>query len=205
MVARGLTLVIVLVGLAAPVVAEPIAYKGRIITVGPSPRAAACVELVRKGIDLVDGLPARLKGLGGKVRDLRCNPLPAEARHDRSEDNVTGIYMMESKDEAKGHILFRRDPAYISGGNVAVSLVTNGVYAQRHRDWIEAKKQAGKSSEARAKAERLEKIVTKSDIDLVVKAECELLDAQYGVLKALGEDANKLAGLSRFMARRGCD
>lgn len=199
-------LVVVVVGISiGGAAAEAIEYRGRVITEGASPQAAACVDLVRKGIDLVEGLPAAYRALGQRIKDLRCDPLPNEARHSSVEDNTTGVYMMESKDEAKGHIAFRRDPAFQSAREIALSLVGNGVYARRHQDWISAKKQARSSPEARAKAERLEKIITKSDLNLTVKAECENMDAVYGTLKALGEDANKLSGLSKLMLRRGCE
>lgn len=186
---------------------QVIDYRNRVITMGGSPRASACLAVVKRGIDMVETLPPKLKSLGQKVKSLRCDPLPADAPHTRAEDNVTGIYVMESRDEARGHILFRRDPNYLEASNIAVSLVGNGIYAQRHSDLIEGKRQLAKSPNPalQAKVDRLQKIVSKSDMDLTVKAECELLDAQYGTLKALGADPRDLSGLSKFMLRRGCE
>lgn len=187
--------------------AEGVEYRGRSIVVGASPRAGACVDLVRKGIDLVEGMPANLRALGKEITRLRCDPVGPDARATSSADNTTGVYVIESKDEAKGHIVFRRDPAYLAASNIAMSLVGNGVYARRHREWVEGRHKLAKSGDPalKAKVERLEKIMTKSDLDLVVKAECELLDTQYQTMKALKSDQQDLSALSRLMLRRGCD
>lgn len=197
------------IGLAVVVAAQAQAmdYRGRSIALGASPRAATCAELVRKGIDLVEGMPANLRALGKEVTQLRCEPVPPDARNTGSGDNTTGVYVMESKDEAKGHIVFRRDPAYLAASNVALSLVGNGIYARRHREWVEGRHKLATSNDPalRAKVERLDKIMTKSDINLVVKAECELLDVQYQAMKALKSDPADLSTLSKLMLRRGCE
>lgn len=187
--------------------AQALEYRGRTITATESPRAAACVDLVRKGIDLAEGLPANLRALGREVTRLRCDPVPPGAQGTSTQDNTTGVYMMESKDEARGYIVFRRDPAYQAASSVAQSLVGNGVYARRHREWVEGRKALAKSNDPalKAKVERLEKIVTKSDLTLTVKAECELLDVHFQTMKALKADPQDITALSRLMMRRGCD
>ncbi|MGE5475931.1 MAG: hypothetical protein ACM3Q1_04700 [Bacteroidales bacterium] len=187
--------------------ADGIDYRGRTITQGASPSAAACVALVRKGIDLVEGMPANLRSLGKEVTRLRCDPVTPGAQGTGTVDNTTGTYVLESREEAKGFILFRRDPAALAASNVAMSLIGNGVYARRHREWVEGRRKLAKSNDPalKAKVERLEKIMTKSDVNLTVKAECELLDVQYQTMKALKADAEDLSALSRLMLRRGCD
>lgn len=192
---------------AATAWAEGGDYKGRTIVLSNSPAAGACAALVRKGIDLVEGMPANLRSLGKEVTRLRCDPVPPGAQGTSTADNTTGTYVIESKDEAKGFIVFRRDPAYLAASNVALSLVGNGVYARRHREWVEGRRKLESSNDPalKAKVERLEKIMTKSDVNLAVKAECELLDTQYQAMKALKSDPEDLSKLSRFMMRRGCD
>jgi hypothetical protein len=192
---------------AAAARAEGTDYRGRTIVQGASPSAAACVALVRKGIDLVEGMPANLRSLGKEVTRLRCDPVMPGAQGTGAVDNTTGTYVIESREEAKGFILFRRDPASLAASNVAMSLIGNGVYARRHREWVEGRRKLAKSNDPalKAKVERLEKIMTKSDVNLTVKAECELLDVQYQTMKALKADAEDLSGLSRLMLRRGCD
>lgn len=182
-------------------------YKGRTIALGNSPTASACAALVRKGIDLVESMPANLRSLGKEVTRLRCDPVTPGAQGTTTVDNTTGTYVIESKDEAKGFIVFRRDPAYLAASNVAMSLVGNGVYARRHREWVEGRRKLANSSDPalKAKVERLEKILTKSDVNLAVKAECELLDVQYQTMKALKSDPEDMSKLSRLMLRRGCD
>lgn len=193
--------------LAAGAAAQAADYRGRTIDLGDSPRAAACADLVRKGVDLVEGLPAHLRSLGKEVTRLRCEPVGPGARNTGSADNTTGVYVIESKDEARGQIVFRRDPAYLAASNIAISLVGNGVYARRHREWVEGRRKLAKANDPalRAKVERLEKIITKSDVNLAVKAECELLDTQFQTMKALKSDPEDISALSRFMMRRGCD
>lgn len=196
-----------LVMLMAAAQAQALDYRGRTITLGASPRAAACADLMRKGIDLVEGMPANLRALGKEVTELRCEPVPADARNTGSADNTTGVYVLESKDEAKGHIVFRRDPAFLAASSIAISLVGNGVYARRHREWVDGRRKLAKSDDPalKAKVERLDKIMTKSDINLVVKAECELLDTQYQTMKSLKSDPGDLSALSKLMLRRGCE
>lgn len=199
--------IVVLALTSVGALAQTTDYRGRTIALSASPRAAACADLVRKGIDLVEGMPANLRSLGKEVTRLRCDPVGPDAHGTTSADNTTGVYVIESKDEARGHIVFRRDPAYLAAGNIAMSLVGNGVYARRHREWVEGRHKLAKSSDPalKAKVERLEKTMTKSDINLTVKAECELLDVQYQAMKALKSDPQDLSALSRLMLRRGCD
>lgn len=103
---------------------EPVSYKGRIIAVGDSPAASECLNMLRRGIDLVEGLPAGLRGLGGEVKALRCDP-PSNPTND-PRDNVTGVYVRKG-----GFIDFRRNPAFLSPAKYALALVSNGVYASQ--------------------------------------------------------------------------
>lgn len=185
--------------------AHALDYRGRTISVGPSPDAEACIDLVRKGIDLVEQLPAPIRKLGAMVTDLRCNPVAAKAEKTSVYDNTTGVYVMESEDQPKGFIVFRRSPGFQSPQDIALSLVGNGVYAKRHRDWIEARSKA-KSGDRAAEQRyaRLTSIVTRSDLKAVVMAECENLDATYQTLKALDSDPKRLSALSNMAFRRGC-
>lgn len=204
---RGIVAAVVLLLAALPAQGQDgIQYRGRVITLGGSPRAAACLELVKKGLDMAETLPAKWRALSGKVRQLHCNPLPAEAVHSHVADDVTGVYVVDRDDPAKSAIVFRRDPTFVSARDIVLSLVGNGVYAQRALDLAEGRRQLAKSGDPalKARVERLEKIVSKSDLDLTVKAECENMEAVYGTMKALGADPNDLSGLSKFMLRRGC-
>ncbi|MGE5518167.1 MAG: hypothetical protein ACM31D_20380 [Bacteroidota bacterium] len=204
---RAVVVTLGLISCATAAWADGDEYKGRTIALGNSPKASACAALVRNGIDLVENMPANLRSLGKEVTRLRCDPVAPGAQATTTVDNTTGTYVIESKDEAKGFIVFRRDPAYLAASNVAMSLVGNGVYARRHREWVEGRRKLANSSDPalKAKVERLEKILTKSDVDLTVKAECELLDVQYQTMKALKSDPEDMSKLSRLMLRRGCD
>lgn len=185
--------------------AQALDYRGRTISVGPSPDAEACVDLVRKGIDLVERLPAPMRKLGAMVTDLRCNPVAAKAEKTSAYDNTTGVYVMESEEQAKGFIVFRRSPGFQAPQDIALSLVGNGVYAKCHHDWIEARAKAkGGDPAAKDRYALLTSIVTKSDLKAVTKAECENLDASYQTLKALDPDPKRLSAISHQAFRRGC-
>jgi hypothetical protein len=180
-------------------------YRGRSIEVGPTPEASACVELVRKGIDLVETLPADLRKLGGMITDLRCDPAPPKATNTSAYDNTTGVYVWESKTEPKGHIVFRRGPNFQAPSDVALSLVGNGVYARQHRDWIDARqKAAAGDAAAKARLAYWDSVFTKSDRKAAVKADCENMDAAYQTMKALGADSRKLSGMASLALRHGC-
>jgi len=177
--------------------AEPVTYKGRIIVLGDSPAAAQCLDLAKKGIDMVEGLPAKLRILGNAVKEMKCDP-PRGSGEVR--DNVVGIYTMTSKTEAKGYIDFRRNPAFLSAAQYAVSTVTNGIYAGWHRTYV----QAAKDPAQRDKAQRLEAILTKRDLAGAVKAECEILATTHDTMTALDLDPRHISGLSRVMRDRNC-
>lgn len=200
---RRFTLSLMVLGLALPgQAAESVTYKGRTIQVGDSSAAAHCLTLVRRGIDMVDGLPAKLKTLGGAVKQLKCDPPQRSSNETR--DNVTGVYTMTSRAEVLGYVDFRRNPASVSAAEVAASLVTNGIYAGWHRSYVEASRKAASDSAARDTARRLEAVLTKGDLKAVIRAECEILTTAYQTAKALDMDPRQLTGLGRVMRERSC-
>lgn len=199
---RRVMLAIVVAGLAGPGQAgEAVVYKGRTIQVGDTPAAGQCLTLVRRGIDMAEGLPPRLKALGGAVKQLKCDPPRGS---NETNDNVTGAYMMTSRTEALGYIDFRRNPASMAPANVATSLVTNGIYAGWHRAYVEARRRAAADPAARDQAQRLEAILSRGDLKAVIRAECDILSASYDTYKALDMDPRKLTAMGRVMRDRGC-
>jgi len=204
---RGLALLVVL-ALAArtSVAAEVVSYKGYTITGSPADDDGAFFQMVKTGIDMVDGLPQRLRSLGQLVRDLRYLPAGAAGADRGGLDDVTAVYIIETLDEARGHIAFRRDTGHLAPLHIALSLVGNGVHAKRHRDYVDARrKAAAEASDAnRARAAYLEKLVKRTDLNLVAQAECENMAAIRDTLRALDGDARQIEGISRLMDRRNC-
>lgn len=188
-----------LASLSAAPAEEAIAYRGFTLRGAPSGDSTAFFEVARKGIDMVASLPPRLRALGSLTRDIRYLPVPAAAPGRRADDDITCIYTMASADEAAAYIGCHRNPIYLDAASVAVSLIGNGVYAQRHRDYLDAKRKGDV-----AKAERLGKIVKKTDIDLTVKAECEVFAAYRDTIKALDLDHRAVEGINRLMYDRNC-
>lgn len=195
---RLLGLMTALALLALPAQAgEAVSYKGRTILTGDSTASAQCVELTKKGIDMVEGLPARLKSLGNAVKDMKCDP-PRGSGEVR--DNTVGVYTMTSKTEPQGYIDFRKKPASLSAAHYAVSMVTNGIYAGWHRAYV----QAAKDPAQRDKAQKLEAILTKSDLSGVVRAECDILTTTRDTLQALDMDPRQISAVARLMRERNC-
>lgn len=179
-------------------------YRGHTIRLNDSPQAAQCAAMVRKGIDLLDTLSPRLRALGHEVKDLRCEPTPPNATNTRAQDSVVGVYTVDGPNDPGGRIIFRRNPDASAANLVALSLVGNGVYARRQREYNEGKRHPSSSPAVRARMDWLEKVVTKSDINLVLRAECENMDATYEALKALDPDPRQLSALNRVMRERNC-
>jgi hypothetical protein len=182
-----------------PLSAETIDYKGRKITVPDGGKNELFLESIRKAIDIVEKMPPKLKALGGLITDLRYDPTPSDATNTSAYQNITGVYIVESKESLKGHIQFFRSPVYASPANYAKSIVGNGVYRQRHAKYIEARKTGDK-----AYMDYYENIVTKKDLKLTLKAECEVMDVDIGVTKALEMDPKLINALTKERSNRGC-
>jgi hypothetical protein len=192
---------------AFPAVAAPaIEYRGHTILPGDAPQSAQCVAMVRRGIDLLDTLPPHLRSLGHEVKDLRCEPTPPNASNTRFEDSVVGVYTIEGLSDPGGRIVFRRNPNASAAALVAISLVGNGVYARRHREYNEGRRRLAQSNDPalRARVEWLEKVLSRSDLDLAVQAECENLDARYQVASLLDPWPRDLGDLAKIMRERNC-
>ncbi len=185
-------------GLTFPAAAAPVSYKGRTIVMGDSAAASQCLELVKKGIDMADTLPPKLKSLGSAVKDLKCDPPRMGSNEVR--DNVVGVYTMTSKTEAKGFIDFRRSPASLTAAQYTVALVVDGVYAGWHRDSVRAAKDPAQGDKAR----HLETILTKGNLSDVLNAECVILSTTRDTLQALDLDPRHASGVARTMRERNC-
>lgn len=189
-----------------PVRAETISYRGRTIAMPDGGNNALFEEHIRKAIDMVESLPPKYKTLGNYIKDLRYKPLPANATNTAAYENIVGTYVIESKDAVKGHIMFPRNPAFLAPANYAMSLVTNGVYYQWHSKYVEARQRMGKSPNEQAKSDLAyyEALLGKKDLNLVIKAECEIMDVTIGTMKSLGLDAKKIDATTKERNNRGC-
>jgi hypothetical protein len=157
---------------------ETVSYKGRSIAVGDSRAAAQCLTLLRLGIDMVEGLPAKLRGLGGAVKTLRCDPPPTQSN--TVVDNTVGVYVRDGGPGGRGFIDFRRNPAFLSGASYAMSLVSNGVYAS------EPHAAGGNQGAARQ------------------QQECRIMKVEFDTAKALDLDPRMVDGYGKRMMGRGC-
>jgi hypothetical protein len=180
----------------AAAAAETVAYKGRSIEVGDSKAAATCLGLLRKAIDMVEGMPPRLRAMGATVKTLRCNPGPGSAE---LKDNVTGVYTHGRLDDPKVFIDFPRNPVYVAPGEMAVALVANSVYARWHNQYRDAKRRG-----ATAEADRLARIIDHQDLDANLKAECEVMAVQIEALTALKWDDKRVSAMRKAYVRRNC-
>ncbi|CAA7620573.1 conserved exported hypothetical protein [Candidatus Terasakiella magnetica] len=197
-----LSLALALTGLPMTASAvESVPYKGRIIQVGDSPAAKQCVEMARKAIDMVEGLPSHLKMLGHAVKDLKCDP-PRESG--AYLDNVIGVYTMTSKTEPRGYIDFRTNPAFRSPAQFAISIVNNGIYAGWHRSYIQASHQAAADPAAREKARQLEALLSKGDLGAVARAECDFLAVTRETIQALDLGERQISAIGKSMRNRNC-
>lgn len=179
--------------------AENFTYKGRSVTMPDGGRNAVFEETIRKAIDMAETLPPKYKSLAAQVSDLRYEPLPSDATGTKGYQNVTGTYVIESKDSLKGHISFYRNPAFLSPANYVLSLVGNGIYRQRHAKFVEAKSKGDKAT-----ADYYETIFAKKDLKLTLKAECEIMDSELGVMKALALDPKLIDATAKERNNRGC-
>lgn len=199
---RSTSLAAVLLLLAAhPAWAESFTYKGRNVTMPDGGRNAMFEDYIRKAIDMAETLPPKYKSLAAQVTDLRYEPIPSDATDTTAHQNVTGTYVIESKDSLKGHISFYRNPAFISPSNYVMSLVGNGIYRQRHAKYVEAQKKGDKAQIDYYEAIMMGK---KKDLKLALKAECEIMDTEIGVMKALALDPKRIDAMTKERNNRGC-
>ena len=190
---------------ARPLSERQVEYRGHTISLSDAPQARQCAAMVRQGIDMAEDLPADLRALSREVRELHCDPTPVNATRTKAEDSITGVYTIESLEADHGVIVFRRNPAYLAASSIAISMVSNGVYARRHREWRESgAKHAKASPELRSRHEWLGKVLSKSDLDLTLRAECEVLDAEYFARKALDNYPKDMSMISKSQLERGC-
>lgn len=157
---------------------QQVPYKGRTITVGDSPAASECLIMLRKGIDMVEGLPPHLRSLGGELKSLRCDPPPTTGNE--ASDTVVGVYVRHSPTDGHGYIDFRRNPAFLAPYSYTLSLIGNGIYASQ---------QALPTDNLGASRQHLE---------------CKILMTELEAIRALKLDPRMIDGYSKEINQRGC-
>jgi hypothetical protein len=175
-------------------------YKGRTLQGYPGADNEAFFALVKKGIDLSEGLPPRLKQQAAMVPVIRHRP--AFRYGESAVRDIMMVYTADMETPDRSYAAFQSNPQQVSAADVAIGLVGSGTYHLFNR---EAAQLSGRSdAESKRRVAYLRGMVEKTLPTFPLAEECRIMADEIATMKALGLDEKRWKPVSKRMFQRSC-
>lgn len=194
-----------------------ISYKGRTLIGSTYPDAnnEEFFVAVKKAIDLTGELPKELQKFSAKVDTIIYDPPSKHRKKKGVSTDIVGVYTIQNI-RKKAPVIVYKDMLYSSPLQISMSLLGNGVLADRHlrviallkvKDGIQSGKTTLSAEEARKVDRKIENwfsVINNSNTKLMNAAECETQIILHKADKAFGVSQQKVSARMRLINDRKC-